>query len=98
MEASIILIIPPCSAFQQSKLMAFVDVLGGGIGDMEAFNASISRAMGSGIRGLLLVLSEVTTRYFTGEDAPAAGNSGFSILASPTKYHVRRRPRTVYIW
>jgi len=47
--------------------MAFVDVLGGGIGDMEAFNASISRAMGSGIRGLLLVLSEVTTRYFTGE-------------------------------
>lgn len=31
-------------------------------------------------------------------DAPAAGNSGFSILASPTKYHVRRRPRTVYIY
>lgn len=50
-----------------AKQMTFVDVLGGGIGDMEAFNASISRAMGSGIRGLLLVLSEVTTRYFTGE-------------------------------
>lgn len=52
-----------------AKQMTFVDVLGGGIGDMEAFNASISRgrAMGSEIRGLLLVLSEVTTRYFTGE-------------------------------